>query len=457
MKENHNSIIRYKQQMKWICGASLILTPACIAHPSDKGNPVELPVNKDHPNFVIILADDMGYSDVGAFGSKDIHTPNIDKMVSEGMKFTDFHSNGAVSSPTRCALLTGRYQQRAGVENVLLVNDALDKIKGGLPTNEITFADILRKNGYSTALIGKWHLGYKEENNPLNFGFEKYIGFKSGNVDYHSHLNRRGDLDWWDGLELKNMPGYTTSLLTDLSCDYIVENKDRPFCLYIAHAAPHSPLQGPSDGPVREDASNAEKSSGRSNFDIYREMVEELDAGVGKVLRTLDKYGLTKNTLVIFTSDNGPVIEYGGSAGQFKGEKGTVWEGGHRVPCVIRMPETIKPGRVCDIPLMSFDLFPTILEMAGVNYDDAGKKLDGVSFVNVLRDGNIKERILFWGIGNDRYAVRQGNWKMVCSGKEKSLYNLESDPEESVDVSSKNPAIVQNLSQQLEVWKKSVY
>ena len=196
-------------------------------------SPVEMMAQKQ-PNFVIIVADDMGYGDVGIYGNEYIKTPNIDQMAREGMMFTDFHSNGSVSSPTRCGLLTGRYQQRAGLEKVLLVpRDDKDK-EVGLQSEEITFAKILGDNGYRTALIGKWHLGYLQKHHPMNFGFQKFVGFKSGNVDYQSHRNRYGDVDWWDGLEMKNMPGYTTTLLTTLSEDYIKENKDKPFCLYIA-------------------------------------------------------------------------------------------------------------------------------------------------------------------------------------------------------------------------------
>lgn len=250
---------------------------------------------QQRPNFVIIVADDMGYGDISVYGNDYIKTPNIDKMASDGMIFTDFHSNGAVSSPTRCALLTGRYQQRAGLENVLLVPKNGENMNVGLQPGEVTFAKVLGDNGYKTALIGKWHLGYLEKYNPLNFGFQKFVGFKSGNVDYQSHRNRYGDVDWWDGLEMNNMPGYTTTLLTDLSEEYIKENKNTPFCLYIAHAAPHSPLQGPKELAVRtEQTPEGDKNSDRPNIDIYKDMVEELDVCVGRILTTLKKYKLEK-------------------------------------------------------------------------------------------------------------------------------------------------------------------
>ena len=185
------------------------------------------------------------------------------------------HMSGSafLHPPTRCGLLTGRYQQRAGLERVLLVprNDKDKEV--GLPSEEITFAKVMGDNGYRTALIGKWHLGYLQKHHPMNFGFQKFVGFKSGNVDYQSHRNRYGDMDWWDGLEVKDMPGYTTTLLTTLSEDYIKENKDKPFCLYIAHAAPHSPMQGPHEKAIRTEATpEGDKNSDRSNKEIYKDM-----------------------------------------------------------------------------------------------------------------------------------------------------------------------------------------
>lgn len=418
---------------------------------------------KKQPNFVIIVADDMGYGDVQIYGNKYIKTPNIDMMARKGMLFPDFHSNGSVSSPTRCALMTGRYQQRAGLENVILVPKDMDAYEIGLQPKEVTFADVLGKNGYKTALIGKWHLGYKEKYNPLNHGFQKFIGFKSGNVDYQSHRNRYGDLDWWDGLESHNMPGYTTSLLTSLSKDYIKENKDKPFCLCITHAAPHSPLQGPSDAAIRDGHKTGDVAPGRSKKEIYKDMVEELDKGVGEVLQTIKECGIEENTFVIFFSDNGPVTNYGGSSGDFRGEKGQIWEGGHRVPGICYMPGTIKEGSICKQPVMGFDVFPTMLDMANIKYDDSKRKLDGVSLLPLLIGKEISPRPLFWEIGKGNAAVRDDKWKLVREKNEDGgaeiyyLFDLEKDPSEKVNLCKSEKEIVKEMNEKLIQWEKSVY
>lgn len=414
------------------------------------------------PNFIIIVADDMGYGDVGIYGNTYIKTPNIDKMAQQGMMFTDFHSNGSVSSPTRCGLLTGRYQQRAGLEKVLLVPRDGQDMEVGLPSDAVTFSKVLGDNGYQTALIGKWHLGYLQKHHPMNFGFQKFIGFKSGNVDYQSHRNRYGDMDWWDGLEVKNMPGYTTSLLTTLSENYIKENKDRPFCLYMAHAAPHSPMQGPKESAIRTETNpEGDKSSGRPNKEIYKDMVEELDKSVGDIQNILKKYNLEENTLVVFFSDNGPVIEYGGSAGGYKGAKGTPWEGGHRVPGICYMPGTVKAGSVCEQAVMSFDLFPTMLEMAHISYDDSRKKLDGTSLVPLFKGNELSQRLLFWGNGNKTISVRDGKWKLVRFHKKGEialhLFDLDKDPYEKTNLSAQEPERVKRLDEEITRWAKSVY
>lgn len=383
-------------------------------------------------------------------------------MARKGMMFTDFHSNGSVSSPTRCGLLTGRYQQRAGLERVLLVprNDKDKEV--GLPSEEITFAKVLGDNGYRTALIGKWHLGYLQKHHPMNFGFQKFVGFKSGNVDYQSHRNRYGDMDWWDGLEVKDMPGYTTTLLTTLSEDYIKENKDKPFCLYIAHAAPHSPMQGPHEKAIRTEATpEGDKNSDRSNKEIYKDMVEELDWSVGRILETLKKYKLDENTFVVFFSDNGPVINNGGSAGGYKGAKGSPWEGGHRVPGICYMPGTIKEGTTCEQTVMSFDLFPTMLDMADIHYNDSKKKLDGTSLVPLFKGENLAPRLLFWGNGNKTISVRDGKWKLVRYNQKGDitlhLFDLNNDPYEKNNLSKQEPELVERLDKEITRWAESVY
>jgi arylsulfatase A-like enzyme len=437
-------INRVKMDLRFLTAAALsaILLPDSLA--------------ARRPNFVIILADDMGYGDLRPYGNTLIETPNLDRMAERGMLFTDFHSNGAVSTPTRCALLTGRYQQRAGLEGVILVSGPMKNIRGGLMPDEVTFAKVLSDNGYNTALFGKWHLGYQPATGPGNFGFRNFNGFKSGNVDYHSHRNRSGEPDWWHDAELKNIEGYTTSLLGDLSCRFIRDNRNDPFCLYIAHGAPHSPLQGPGDPAVR-DGESREKAPRRAKETIYKDMIEELDKSVGRVLQCLCDCGLEENTLVVFFSDNGPVTGNGGSAGGLRGEKGSPWEGGHREPAIFHMPGSIEPGTVCDVTAMGFDLFPTMMQMASIEYNDRAKPLDGVSIAPLLQGRGIESRTLFWGTGDNNFAVRDGDWKLVRTGDESMLFDLASDRNEQRDLAARNPGKSEELNKKLEKWKKSVY
>ncbi len=203
---------------------------------------------EQRPNVIVILVDDVGYGDYACYGHPTHKTPNLDKLASEGIKFTDFHSNGAVSSPTRAALMSGRYQQHFGIEGVITAASHRDV---GLPLGTTTIASLLKSNGYKTAMYGKWHLGYPKENNPINYGFEKFVGYVSGNVDYFSHIDQEGYEDWWHQDRLVKEEGYTTHLITEYAERFIAETKDEPFFLYVAHEATHGPWQGPSDSAIR--------------------------------------------------------------------------------------------------------------------------------------------------------------------------------------------------------------
>jgi len=443
-----------------LAGITLLATFVSIAQENKKSN---------QPNYIIILADDMGYSDIGCFGNKITKTPNLDRMAAQGMLMTDCHSNGAVSTPTRTALLTGRYQQRAGLEGVILENIPEHKI-AGLQPEEVTFANVLKDNGYKTAIIGKWHVGSLEKYNPLNHGFENFIGFKTGNVDYQSHLDTQADLDWWDGLEKKDMPGYSTELISSSSIDFITKNKNVPFCLYVAHAVPHGPCQSPTDPAFRRMGIKTPLHIMPANYNVQnsrREMIEYLDITIGKMIQKLKELEIDKKTLVVFMSDNGPVIRDGGSALPLREGKGSAYEGGHRVPGIMYMPGTIKAGSVCNQTVIGMDIFPTMLDMAGIKYKPKIKPLDGISLFPIIKGGKIGERTLFWGLGL-KYAVREGKWKLVSiiskpkgsvAGqlkKEVFLYDLSKDISEQNDLSQSNPVIVKLLEDKLEVWIKDV-
>jgi len=423
---------------------SLFSIPAAVARPEAAP-----------PNVIMIMADDLGYGDLGCYGNEIIPTPNIDALAAQGMKFTDFHSNGAVCSPTRAALMTGRYQQRAGINGVVT---AANHRHTGLAVEETTFADVLSANGYATAIYGKWHLGYAPEFNPIHQGFDEFIGFVSGNVDFFSHYDQVGNKDWWHNDELKPEQGYVTHLVTGHGVRFIEENKDRPFLLYLPHLSPHYPYQGPNDEPIR--SADSLRIHAAPDVDIqraYREMMEELDKGVGEIMAALAEHGLTEQTLVIFCSDNG--ANRHGSNGQFRGAKGSIWEGGHRVPMIAHWPGVIPAGEVTEVTAMTMDLFPTAMEVAGIEPPD-DLDLDGISLLPLLRgEAELPERTLFWKMRRD-VAARRGPWKLVIEQGRRakdepaeSLFHLGDDPAEASPVD--NPEIHRQLKTEIEAWLES--
>ncbi|MGN0188650.1 MAG: sulfatase [Candidatus Cryptobacteroides sp.] len=445
---------------RYIAVGSMVSLAFANAFPSvaAKG---ESPGRNTRPNFIIIVADDMGYGDISCFGNTRIHTPNLDRMAAEGMLLTDFHSNGPVSSPTRCALLTGRYQQRAGIDGVLLTN--VEKLrKAGLQPHETTFADVLSGNGYDVAMFGKWHLGYLPQYGPLNHGFGHFEGFLAGNVDYKAFLDSQGRPDWYEGGVQKTPEGYLTDLINDKAASYIASEHDRPFCLYVAHGCPHSPYQGPDDDAYRTVGSNKETGKPRKNLDdTYKDMIETMDEGIGRIFAALRETGLDRNTFVIFFSDNGPCGP--GTAGALRGGKGDVFEGGHRVPAIVRMPGTVKKGAVSGETVLCMDIFPTMLDMAGIRYDDSGRPLDGISFLPVLKGKTLPERPLFWKY-RVKKAVRMGDYKYVetVTGKKENrqthrmLFNLKEDAGEQNNIIEEYPEKASKMKQLLQDWVKDV-
>jgi len=413
----------------------------------------------EKPKFIIILADDLGYGDLGCYGNVQNKTPNIDQLAKEGIRFLDFHSNGAVSSPTRAALLTGKYQQRTGITGVITAKEHRGK---GLALSENTLAEALKKEGYKTAIFGKWHLGYAKEYNPVNQGFDEFIGYVSGNIDYQSHVDQEGYYDWWSGDELTNQRGYTTDLIAENAIDFIKRTKESPFFLFIPHAAPHYPYQKRSSRADRSPGGILGKDftalgSEKNIPAVYKEMIELLDQAIGMTLNFLKESNQVENTIVIFCSDNG--ANNHGSNGILKGYKGSVWEGGHRVPAIIRWPEYIKPGRISTETVLTMDLFPTILELAGcISHDD----YDGRSIARHLLDNeSLPPRTLFWQhIGNSsdfQFSVRKGKWKLVASqnNEVRELYDLNSDVKELLNVSDLYPDTVNDMLDELEEWRKS--
>lgn len=404
------------------------------------------------PNFVIIMGDDLGYGDIGCYGNDFIKTPHIDALATGGLKFTDFHANGPVCSPTRAAMLTGRYQQRSGLEGVIYVRG--ETRETGMEQEEFTFAEALKTAGYATGLFGKWHLGYKEEFNPVHQGFDVFHGYVSGNVDYHSHVDNAGIPDWWHNLAQMEEEGYVTDLITEHAVQFIEDHRDQPFCVYIAHEAPHWPYQGRSDQADRfpgvEFPSLGSRTDQRA---AYKEMVEAMDDGVGQVVATLEALGLVENTFVFFCSDNGGVDSLGNN-GNLRSHKGTLWEGGHRVPAIAYWPGRIEPG-VSHQTVMSMDVFPTLTSLADISLPK-NADLDGVDISPLLfNEGGLPDRPLFWRYRHQK-VVRESEWKLLVENGEKYLFNLEEDVGETNNLAATEPRRVNALEEKLSDWEQGV-
>lgn len=416
------------------------------------------------PNFIVILVDDLGYGDTGVYGSTRNDTPHINQLAHEGLRFTDFHSNGPMCTPTRAALLTGRYQNRLGpaFESPLGADDK------GMPLEQVTLAEALGDAGYVSGAYGKWHLGRFPPWLPTSQGFDEFWGLGSGDGDHHSHMDRSGRKDWWHNEESQMEVGYTAELITDHSIDFIERNKDRPFFLYMPHLAIHFPWQGPGDEGYRVEGRDYNNLTKLGYFEAdkdpsgkVKEMVEAVDRSVGRIVEAVKANGLAENTLIVFTSDNGGYLTYQGgyhnisSNGPLRGQKTEVYEGGIRVPAIAWWPGHIEPG-VADDLAASFDLFPTFLKLAGLN-ERSDLKLDGADLTARLLDGEpVPARTLFWRM-RDRRAVRQGPWKLVALGAAApELYNLENDIGETTNVADEQPEIARGLIADLERWEADV-
>ena len=420
-------------------------------------------------NFIVIFADDLGYGDLSSFGHPTIKTPNLDRMATEGQKWTNFYAGASVCTPSRAALLTGRLPIRSGMssnKHRVLFTDS----HNGLPSEEITLAEQLKKVNYTTACIGKWHLGHKEAYLPLQHGFDYYFGIPySNDMDVpETVLKEKGG--YWNVLRdpknnlIKNFQvpliknneiierpadqNNITRRYSEETIKFIKKNKNKPFFIYLAHNLPHVPLFA------------SKEALGKSSRGLYGDVVEEIDHGVGKILNTLKEEGLDKNTLVVFTSDNGPWTAYneqGGSAGLLRAGKGTTWEGGMREPTIFWAPERISPGIVDKIG-STMDLFNTFSNIAGVSLPE-DRILDSYDLSPLLFENKNTERDhLFYYRGTNLYAIRLGDFKAhyVTQGEygqfgEKEihnpplLYNLNQDPSEKYNIAEQHPDILQTM------------
>ncbi len=426
------------------------------------------------PNFVIIMVDDMGYAGPSCYGNPYFKTPEMDRMAAEGMRFTDFHSSGTVCSPTRAGLLTGRYQQRAGVEAVIHPVSDHPEHKKGLQKNEHTFAELLKAKGYVTGLVGKWHQGYphnSDDYHPQEHGFDEFTGYHSGNIDFISHVGDHVKHDWWHGRKETHEEGYSTHLINRYADEFIRKHGagEKPFCLYIAHEAIHNPVQVPGDpirrseekGWVRWKAPNEE-----ARIEKYKGMTMPIDEGIGQVRKALEDLGIEKETFVFFFSDNGPSRDFPSGSPDLRAGKGSVYEGGHRVFAIARWPGRIEAGAVTDVPAISIDVMPTILAMAGAEVPE-GHKLDGVDLSPVfLRGETLPPRPLFWASlsnrGDRSEAMRDGPWKLVVThpkakkgtfeNEKVELYHLGRDLGETTDLAADEKARADEMLKALKSW-----
>ena len=407
--------------------------------------PFRAQAHSEFLNVVLILADDLGYNDLGCYGCADIATPHLNRLARQGARLTDCYTSAPVCSPTRCALLTGRYQDRLpGFEWVI----SPDRSEIGLHPSVPTVAMMLQKVGYKTALYGKWHLGYREEFHPNRHGFDEFFGFLGGNIDYFTHRRIDGTIDLYENADPIEAEGYFTDLVTERSVRFIQDNARRPFFLYAAYNAPHYPIQGPLDRAVPVTRENWTSRGERAD---YARMVERLDDGVGQILLALKKQGLQRNTLVIFTSDNGGERLAGNLP--LSGQKGHLREGGIRVPCLFSWPGVIPAGKRVTQPTITMDLTTTLLDSIGLN---PIRPLDGMSLMRHLAsDADDVQTTFFWDVPrhNER-AVRWGKWKWLHEQDQDLLFDLEEDPGETQDIKNRFIDIVFELQSQHGSWRR---
>jgi arylsulfatase len=427
----------------------------------------EVSTAKGPPNIVIVFTDDQGWGDLSCYGSKQIPTPHIDRLAAEGMRFTDFYVSQPVCSASRSSLVSGCYANRVGISGALVPSSRI-----GLDPEEMTIAEVVKPLGYATACYGKWHLGHLPPFLPTQQGFDEYCGIPYSNDMWPGHPESPKawpPLPWYEQdqvdriIETLDDQDEITAELTRRAVKFIHENADGPFLLYVPHSMPHVPL-GMSN-----------KFRQTSLYGPYGDVIREIDDSVGQIRAALEEEQVLDNTLFIFASDNGPWLSYGdhaGTTGGLREGKGTTWEGGIRVPCVVRLPGVVPAGSTCSVPCMTIDILPTIVELTGGT--PPTRKIDGVSILPQLR-GDLTappphEELYFWYHRGDLEAMRMGKWKLHFPHKYRSLegrepgnngiparynynietelalYDLSSDRAESQDVKSKHPGVVVEMA-----------
>lgn len=418
------------------------------------------------PNILFILADDLGYGDLSCFGRPDYQTPNLDRLAQEGTRLINAYSASPVCTPTRCAFITGRYpaRTRVGLEEPLHERSVLgDKLEIlGLPPEHPTIASLLKANGYETALIGKWHLGYLPKFGPIQSGFEEFFGIMSGAVDFFTHKDMEGEVDLFEGKVPVERVGYLTDMLTTKAVEYISRRgqrdrrkNSRPFYLSLHYTAPHWPWEGPTDIAVSRSLKGGyDGFTAGGSLKTYAAMMKSLDDGIGKVLRTLSQANLDRSTLVIFTSDNGG--ERFSYHWPFRGQKFTLYEGGLRVPAIVRWPGEVPAGGISEQLAITMDWTSTILS-AGQTKPDPAYPLDGIDLMPAIRSvrQNSQERTFFWRNSNQD-AVLRGRWKYLNDGTREHLFDLATDQREQAEFREQNPEMFNQLRDAFQKWQSEV-
>jgi len=424
------------------------------------------------PNVIFVLIDDMGYADLGCMGGKEAKTLNIDRIAKEGIKFTQFYSNAPVCTPARAAFITGRYQQRSGLEWALgftaeqwkrdgnkMIPEP-DKYAPGLTPNGRSIAQLLRALGYRCGVFGKWHLGFQPRFNPLRHGFDEYFGVLTGHADYYSYKYFDGTYVLREGDQPGKAKGYLTDLINERSVKFIDKHAKEPFFLYVPHLALHFPFQTPDDPTQVLTKENHNKGTRKD----YLAMLERVDQGVGQILNALDKHKIADNTLVILASDNGGY--YLSDNTPLFHHKSTLWEGGVRIPCLMRWPDRWPKDKTSHQVGITMDLTATILAAAGHKAPVApgGKgiggeevPLDGIDLTPILT-GKQKEidRTLFWRIdrtARKQKSVREGNWKYLKDDAIELLFDLGKDVGQRENLVYRHPDVVQRLRRAMETWE----
>jgi len=408
---------------------------------------------QSRPNIIYIMADDLGYADLSCYGRKDYQTPHLDKLATQGVKFLNAYAGGPVCTPTRTSFMTGRYPARTPVG----LREPLDWTKKdslmGLTPDQTSVATLLKRNGYETYLVGKWHLGFSPAMSPMKNGYDEFFGFNGGGIDYISHTDPSGNNDLYENDKPVTKDGYITDIIMEKTLDILLRPHNKPFFITVMFNAPHWPWQAPGDS-VYAKGNNNWRAGGSAA--TYANMVKSMDNAIGQIMETLDKENLSATTVVIFTSDNGG--ERFSDMGELKGSKAMLWEGGIKEPAIVRWPKKILPNSITEQVAITMDWTATILALANTKPDPAFP-LDGIDLMPVLT-GKKKpvERTLYWRLSQRRNekAIREGHWKYLKDDKGEYLFDLAIDPGEKNDLKEKEKTLFEKLKNKYSEWEKTV-